>query len=229
LTVTLELVVIRIDDLEVLLGDSASALVFVEPEDTLEELNHLLLVFVPHGSARVNSGHVVAALYRGRRCTRAVGLLVDRLVIAVAFLLFDLRQVLRTNRGRITGHRNGAAPSLSHSLSPTPPFSSLLLSIQLAPSLYLSVYLSLYLCTRFPCLDRTDNRFGMDLRSHVFSRDYRLALFLLRQFSGVSVSTNVITSYGYYPALLQFLIIRFYLIECFSINLDSLTMECVKK
>lgn len=99
-TLTFKLVVIRIDDFEVLLGYPPGALVLVEPEDTLQELDHLLLVLVPHGRACIDARHVIATFNRRGWRTRAVRLLVDRLVIAVAFLFLDLRQVLR-NRGRV--------------------------------------------------------------------------------------------------------------------------------
>ena len=95
-TLTLKFIVIRIDDFEVLLGDSPGALILVEPENTLQELYHLLLVLVPHGGAGVDPGHVVAALHRRRWRARPIRLLVDRLVVSVAFLFLDLRQVLYT-------------------------------------------------------------------------------------------------------------------------------------
>lgn len=65
---TLKLVIIRIDDLQIFLGDTSSALILIEPKDTLQEFHHFLLVLMPHRRTGIDPGYVIATFYsrRGR-------------------------------------------------------------------------------------------------------------------------------------------------------------------
>lgn len=64
-TLTLELVVIKVDNLEVLLGHASGGLVLIHAQDGLEHLYHLLLCLVPHGRRGVDASDLVGGLDLG--------------------------------------------------------------------------------------------------------------------------------------------------------------------
>lgn len=78
---TLKLVVVEIDDLEVLLRDATGGLVLIHTEDGLQHLHHLLLVLVPHGGRGVDADDVVRGLDLGRVVVGGVGVDGDGLVV----------------------------------------------------------------------------------------------------------------------------------------------------
>lgn len=90
---TLKLVIIRVDEFQKFVNHPAGALILVQAQYTLEEFHHLLFVLVPHCRARINPRYVIAVLHGGRRGA-GVRLLVDCLVVAVTFFLFNFSQIL---------------------------------------------------------------------------------------------------------------------------------------
>lgn len=56
---TLELVVVKVDNLEVFLGDASGRLVLVHSEDRLQHLHDLLFSLVPHSRRGVDADDVV--------------------------------------------------------------------------------------------------------------------------------------------------------------------------
>lgn len=59
---SLELVVIRIVDVQKFLGHLASVLIAVHTENRLEQLSHLISRLVPHGRAQIDSGRWIIGL-----------------------------------------------------------------------------------------------------------------------------------------------------------------------